>query len=240
MLMALAGITAAFVVISIVFIGAMLYLNNPLEKVPDVQVPDFKGLKYDAVTKAEEYSSFTFEVEDNQYNDLYERGAIISQKPKEGTKVKPNSVVRVVVSNGTKVVKMPNLIGLEETEAYYQLAELDLEYQKVEIFSDQTPGTVVGTEPGYDSEIPASTVVKVQISMGPENKIVEVPTSRERASTPPAPHWRSLVWRSAASAMCRVTKRGTSFFRRIPRRPLRCQREALSTLMSRPEKGSRT
>ncbi|MBC8575431.1 Stk1 family PASTA domain-containing Ser/Thr kinase [Yanshouia hominis] len=174
-LMALAGITAAFVVISIVFIGAMLYLNNPLEKVPDVQVPDFKGLKYDAVTKAEEYSSFTFEVEDNQYNDLYERGAIISQKPKEGTKVKPNSVVRVVVSNGTKVVKMPNLIGLEETEAYYQLAELDLEYQKVEIFSDQTPGTVVGTEPGYDSEIPASTVVKVQISMGPENKIVEVP-----------------------------------------------------------------
>lgn len=126
-------------VISIVFIGARLYLNNPLEKVPDVQVPDFKGLKYDAVTKAEEYSSFTFEVEDNQYNDLYERGAIISQKPKEGTKVKPNSVVRVVVSNGTKVVKMPNLIGLEETEAYYQLAELDLEYQKVEIFSDQTP-----------------------------------------------------------------------------------------------------
>ena len=53
-LMALAGITAAFVVISIVFIGAMLYLNNPLEKVPDVQVPDFKGLKYDAVTKSEE------------------------------------------------------------------------------------------------------------------------------------------------------------------------------------------
>lgn len=82
--MALAGITAAFVVISIVFIGAMLYLNNPLEKVPDVQVPDFKGLKYDAVTKAEEYSSFTFEVEDNQYNDLYERGAIISPEAEGG------------------------------------------------------------------------------------------------------------------------------------------------------------
>ncbi len=174
-LMALAGITAAFVVISLVFIGAMLYLNNPLEKVPDVQVPSFVGLKYDALTKAEEYSNFTFEVDDNQYNDLYERGAVISQKPKEGTKVKPDSVVRLVISNGTKVVKMPNLIGLEETEAYYQLAELDLEYQKIEVFSDQTPGTVVATEPGYDSEIPASTVVKVQISMGPENKIVAVP-----------------------------------------------------------------
>ncbi len=174
-LMALAGITAAFVVISIVFIGAMLYLNNPLEKVPDVLVPDFRGLQYDAVTSAEEYSSFTFEVEDNQYNDLYERGEIISQKPKEGTKVKPNSVVRLVVSNGTKVVKMPNLIGLEETEAYYQLAQLDLEYQKVEIFSDQAAGTVVATEPGYDSEIPASTIVKVHVSMGPENKIVDVP-----------------------------------------------------------------
>lgn len=174
-LMALAGITAAFVVITITFIGAMLYLNNPLEKVPDIVMPDLTGLKYDSVKNSQKYEGFTFEVEDNQYNDLYERGAIISQKPKSGTKVKQNSVVRVVVSNGTKVVLMPNLIGLEETAAYSELAELDLEYQRSEVFSQQPIGTVVATDPGYGSEIPASTVVQVQVSMGPENKVVEVP-----------------------------------------------------------------
>ncbi|WMJ83089.1 Stk1 family PASTA domain-containing Ser/Thr kinase [Oscillospiraceae bacterium LTW-04] len=174
-LMALAGITAAFIVISVAFIGAMLYLNNPLEKVPDIMMPDLTGLKYDAIKNAQEYSQFVLEVEDNQYNDLYERGEVVSQKPKAGTKVKENSVVRLVISNGTKVVLMPNLIGMEETQAYQELADLDLEYQKVEIFSQQPAGTVVATDPGFGSEIPASTVVKVQISMGPENKVVEVP-----------------------------------------------------------------
>ncbi len=174
-LMALAGITAAFVVISLTFIGAMLYLNNPLEKVPDITMPDLTGLKYDAIKNAQEYSKFIFEVEDNQYNDLYERGEVVSQKPKAGTKVKENSVVRIVISNGTKVVLMPNLIGMEETQAYQELADLDLAYQKAEVFSQQPVGTVVATDPGFGSEIPASTVVKVQISMGPENKVVEVP-----------------------------------------------------------------
>ena len=173
--MALAGITTAFVVISVTFIGAMLYLNNPLEKVPDITMPDLTGLKYDAIKNAQEYSKFIFEVEDNQYNDLYERGEVVSQKPKAGTKVKENSVVRIVISNGTKVVLMPNLIGMEETQAYQELADLDLSYQKAEVFSQQPVGTVVATDPGFGSEIPASTVVKVQISMGPENKVVEVP-----------------------------------------------------------------
>ena len=177
-LMALAGITAAFVVISVAFIGAMLYLNNPLEKVPDVIMPDLTGLKYDAIKNAQEYARFILEVEDNQYNDLYERGAVVSQRPKAGTKVKENSVVRIVISNGTKVVLMPNLIGMEETEAYQELADLDLAYQKAEVFSQQPVGTVVATDPGFGSEIPASTVVKVQISMGPENKVVMVPDLR--------------------------------------------------------------
>ncbi len=179
-LMAMAGITAAFVVITLTFIGAMLYLNNPLEKVPDIEMPDFTGKKYESIRKAQQYSGFTFEVEDNQYNDLYDRGEVISQKPKAGTKVKQNSIVRVVVSNGTKVIQMPNLIGLEETAAYQELAALDMEYQKVEIFSDDPIGTVVNTEPGYGSEVPASTIVKVQISMGPENKMVTVPDLRGR------------------------------------------------------------
>ncbi len=173
--MALAGITAAFVVITLVFIGSMLYLNNPLEKVPDIEMPDLTGMKYEAVKSSQKYQGFTFEVEDDQYNDLYSRGEIISQKPKAGTKVKQNSVVRVIISNGTKVVLMPNLIGLEETAAYSELAELDMDYQRSEVFSQQPVGTVVYTEPAYGSEIPASTVVQVQVSMGPENKMVQVP-----------------------------------------------------------------
>ena len=44
-MVALAVITAAFVVITITFIGAMLYLNNPLEKVPDIEMPSSEEIK---------------------------------------------------------------------------------------------------------------------------------------------------------------------------------------------------
>ncbi|MEG2173864.1 MAG: Stk1 family PASTA domain-containing Ser/Thr kinase [Oscillospiraceae bacterium] len=173
----LAGITAAFVVISMAFIGTMLYLNNPLEKVQDVKLPDLTGLKYESVRNASEYQSLVIEVDDSQYNDLYERGAIIEQSPKAGKTVKVGSTVKVTLSNGQKIVTMPNLIGMEETQAIQKLSELELEYQRQEIFSDSVAaGMVASTEPGRDSEMSAGTIVRLQISMGPENKVVEVPT----------------------------------------------------------------
>lgn len=174
-IMTLAGITAAFVVITIIFVVGMFTLNNPLEKVPEVVMPEFAGLKLDAVQTAAEYQKFSFEVEESEYNDLYERGEIVSQKPKAGIRVKENSIVKVVISNGTKVVLMPDLAGWEETAAYQELDRLEMRFQKKEVYSNAPIGTVVATNPAHGAEVPASTIVEVQVSMGPENKIVEVP-----------------------------------------------------------------
>ncbi len=171
---ALFGITAAFVVITMVFVGAMLYFNNPLEKVPDVVVPKLDGLRYDEVRASAQYGDFTFEIEETKYDET-ERGLIISQKPKAGTKAKTGSTIKVVVSNGQKEVSMPYLIGYEETSAYAELVALDLDYEKVEVYSNQTVGTVVATDPAYGTEVPAGTVVSVQISIGPENRMIAVP-----------------------------------------------------------------
>lgn len=174
-MMILAGITAAFVVISGAFIFTMLYLNNPLAKVPDATVPELVGLRYDAVKIAPEYAKFVIEVQDSQYNELYERGTIIDQSPKADKTVKEGSTIRITLSNGQKIIEMPNLLGLEETVAYQKLAELDLQYTKADIFSAQPAGTVVATDPGPGSEVPAETPVKIQISMGPESTVVVVP-----------------------------------------------------------------
>ncbi|HIT18341.1 MAG TPA: Stk1 family PASTA domain-containing Ser/Thr kinase [Candidatus Fimivivens faecavium] len=189
----LAGITAAFVVISGVFIATMLYLNNPFEKVPDVTVPDLVGLRYDSIKDAPQYEEFVIEVEGTESNDLYDKGIVFDQSPKAGKTVKANSKIKVMISEGAAMITMPNLIGMEENAAVAKLTELDLPYTRSEVFSTQAPGTVVSTEPGRDSQITAGTNVKLQISMGPENKVVEVP---------------DVVGRSLADAKLLIEARG--------------------------------
>ncbi len=169
------GITAAFVILSAAFIAAMLYFNNPLEKVPDVVVPNLLSMRYEEIKDAPQYSDFTIELDSTKYDENVERGLVLSQKPKGGTKAKTGSTIRVVVSNGQKVTEMPNLIGYEEMTAYAELASLDLAYQRVEVNSDRDKGTVVATDPPYGTEVNAGMTVIVQVSIGPEDAVKPVP-----------------------------------------------------------------
>jgi len=173
-LAALFGITVAFVIVSAVFIGAMLYFNNPLEKVPDVVVPSLTGQRYEEIRASALYSDFTIEIESTK-NDETERGLVISQKPKAGTKAKTGSTIRVVISNGQQEITMPNLIGYEETNAYAELVAADLVYDRVEVYSDFPVGTVVSTSPAYGEVVPAGERVTVQVSVGPETRTFAMP-----------------------------------------------------------------
>ncbi|MEG2144557.1 MAG: PASTA domain-containing protein, partial [Oscillospiraceae bacterium] len=174
-IMVLGGITTAFVIISMVFIFTMLFLNNPLEKVPDVKAPDLVGLKFDLVKSAPEYKNFEIVAQDSRFNELHPKGEIIEQSPKSGKTVKVNSVIKVIVSKGAQIVAVPNVIGYEETLAYHEIDGVGLNYEKVEIFSFDGAGTVVATEPGAGSEVNSGTTIKLIISMGPENTIATVP-----------------------------------------------------------------
>jgi len=176
-LAAMFGVTVAFVIITLAFIGGMLYFNNPLEKVPEVIVPDLVNKRYEEIVGAAQYDDFVFEIEETRYDDTA-RGHIISQKPKSGTKAKTGSTIKVVISNGQKAVTMPYLLGYEETSAYAELVAIDLEYEREDVFANQQVGTVVETEPAFGEEVAAGTVVKVKVSVGPEMKIMATPDLR--------------------------------------------------------------
>ena len=174
-LVVLAGITAAFVFISVAFILTTLYISNPLEKVAELKLPELIGLNYDEVKIAPEYTNLEIVVEETRYNANHPKGDIIDQSPKAGKNVKINSTVKVIVSSGQELVKVPNVLGFEETVAYQMLAESELEYQKVELFSGYPIGTVINTEPGPDSDVGAGSMIKVIVSMGTQNTAVNVP-----------------------------------------------------------------
>lgn len=173
----LCGIAAAFVVVCGIFILVMLKINNPFATVPDVEVPQLVGNKYETVRTTEAYQGvFTIEVISTEFNKDYEKGVIYDQNPKAGRKVKSGTKIKVKVSGGQKMITLPSYISQEENEVYAKLKELGLHYETVEVYHDDVPaGYVVITEPGKGGQVAEGDTVIVKVSKGAENKMIDAP-----------------------------------------------------------------
>lgn len=174
---ALAGVAAAFVLGTGIFVFSLVSINSPFEKTEDVVVPDLVGLKYDVVKSSVNYENFIIEVDGTaEYNDEYERGEIFEQKPAAGRTVKSGSKVVVRVSAGVEIITLPDFVGEEATSVFGKIRALGLDYTQADVFSATVPsGFVVSTDPGKGSELKAGDTVSVRVSMGPDNKVVQVP-----------------------------------------------------------------
>lgn len=176
LLTVLVGITCAFVIGSMIFVGTMLVLNNPFERVADVKVPNLVGLDYETIKNSEEYKGLAIVVEESGYNEQYPVGQIYEQSPSQGRTVKTGAVVNVKVSMGTELAIMPEVLGKEAAVAQTELTDAGFTVQRVDVYNDLVPsGLVCGTNPGSGSQVPAGIAVKMEVSMGPETKTAVVP-----------------------------------------------------------------
>ncbi len=88
------------------------------------------------------------EVIDEINSSEYQAGAIISQDPKESSKVKEGQIVRVKVSKGPVIVRIPNLTNKEFADATLVLENNKLAVGNVEYkFDDLPKGLVISQDP---------------------------------------------------------------------------------------------
>lgn len=173
----LAGVTAAFVIVTAAFIGWMVFLNNPFVKVDEVKCPDLVGQKYDNVRISSKYDQFNIVAQDEPvYNNDYPKGTIFEQSPKAGTTVKVNSDIRVKISKGRETVKLEDYAGQDASQVIARLNELGLSPDERSIFNDSIPsGSVVKTDPVAGTEVASGDTIILYVSMGKEEKLVTVP-----------------------------------------------------------------
>ncbi|MEG0753110.1 MAG: Stk1 family PASTA domain-containing Ser/Thr kinase, partial [Angelakisella sp.] len=170
------GITCAFVVGTLCFVGYMFYQNNPFEEVPEVNMPDLLGKKYDDVRKDKAYKDFNFELVEQEYNDKYAQGEIYEQYPTSGKRVKSGITIKVKVSNGQQSVTLPDFSGQESTLVLAKLREMGLTGDQTLINSDEVPdGNVVRTEPAANQTLNVGSSVTVYVSRGSGKEKVRVP-----------------------------------------------------------------
>ena len=135
----------------------------------DTQVPNIVG--YDEATARDILKERGLEltIEEWQFDENIPEGRIISQNPEEGTKVKTDSKVYVIISSGAKMITVPNVVNLSKRNAEIELENKGLKIGQIEyINSDIASGYVVKQEPTAFQDVPEGTEVKLYVSQGPE------------------------------------------------------------------------
>ena len=73
----------------------------------EVSIPKIVGLSQEEAESALKKAGLALQVDSRKYDENYKEGYIISSNPSEGTVVKANTTVKVVVSSGVEKVKVP-------------------------------------------------------------------------------------------------------------------------------------
>ena len=172
-------IMALIIIGCLSFFGPKLYYKfkqNPNEKV-EYQVPDLKGKKLSEIV--EDYKAQGIEVVQNgiEYSAEFEEGAIISQSQEPGT-MSTNYKIDVVVSKGTKMVKVPDVEGKDLKVATYELqdaAGFAIETEEV-VNEKVAKGIIFSQEPKAGEDVAYGTTIKLKISLGDGKETVLMPS----------------------------------------------------------------
>jgi serine/threonine-protein kinase len=145
--------------------------------VPEVLVPDLIGKNEAEAEKIVEDLGLVFSVSDRQYSNDFDEGEVIEQSVNEGTKLKIEFPVEVVVSNGKKEIKIPELVGKYAIEAAVVLADMGLKEGKVtQEYSSTVPsGQIMDQYPEAEKSAEVNDEVDYIVSKGPEITYVTMP-----------------------------------------------------------------
>ena len=166
-------ILAIILLFALSFGGITLWFNMSRNK--DVQVPKLVGLTVDEVKKQLEGTKLSYTIEE-KYDVTVESGLVISQDPeyKSDYTIKENENIKIIVSLGQKMVKVPKTTGMKEDEAKAALENEDLEVEVIEEFNKKVEaGYVISQDIDANTEVAAGSIVKITVSKGIEE--VSVP-----------------------------------------------------------------
>ena len=141
------------------------------------QVPKLVGYTQEEAEERAEDRGYIMSIESQEYNEEYEAGAVISQKPDAGTDAKEGTTITVVLSMGKYEANIvPECAGLTYAEAVDKLISLGIPYQVETAASEEIPmGSVISQEPVGGEELKADTILTITISSGGAGEGIRVP-----------------------------------------------------------------
>ena len=112
----------AGIFITVLIVGAMIFLNVFTKHNNEISVPDFANLSVQEARELAAQAGMRVEVSDSVFVKRMEKGAVYRQNPRAGSKVKEGRRILLTINAvNSKKVTMPNLIGYSMRQAMAEL-----------------------------------------------------------------------------------------------------------------------
>ncbi len=173
--MALAIFTG-FIIIAVTGVLTYYFMVGEINAKQTAKMPDFTNRNYEKI-KDQIKKDFDV-VEIRTYREDIAKDFIYQQDPKPGTPYKVNGYtqLKLYISNGPEMVRVPNLTNKTMREAEVEFKNLGFEMEVKEEFSDKIEkGRVTRTDPEAGTMVKAGSIITVYQSKGPEIKKTIVP-----------------------------------------------------------------
>ena len=136
-----------------------------------LKVPSVVGKKEGEAKEILEEAGFKCKVKARRQSKKYEEGCVIEQSPEEGKRAKKGAEVEIVVSSGRTAEEeiVPDVAGMDEAAAQKMLNDKGFSKVTTEaVYSEETQGTVIGTDPAAGTKTAKTTEIKMKVSKGSE------------------------------------------------------------------------
>ncbi len=148
-------------------------ISAELASARPVAVPDVEGLRDSKAIEQIVAQGLVPAVRRVTHNTVLE-GLVIEQDPKAGERIDKGNAVTLIVSQGKRKTRIPDVRGKGLADAVQALADAGLKWRVVEVNSDKEEGTVTAQEPPAGESVEEGAVVRINVSKGP--RLVSVPS----------------------------------------------------------------
>lgn len=166
---ALRHLLAAFIIVVVLIVGAMIFLNIVTKHGQELIVPDLSNLTLEQADSVAASCEMVIDVTDSVFVKRMKKGAVYRQNPAPGSRVKSGRRIALIINAlNAKQITMPNLVGLSMRQAKAELLSRGLLLGKLIYVQDLATNNVLKQlyenaeiEPGsmIDSESPVDLVL---------------------------------------------------------------------------------
>ncbi len=154
----------------------MIFILSPLifgyfyltyfESLPETTVPDVTGLPFEVATERIEALGLKAHEAGRVFETKHPEGAVVSQRPEGGRRVRAGRVINLMVSSGKRKVPVPSLVNrpLAQADEILTAAELRVGDIRFEHNENAAEGTILAQEPLAGEETAAGDPVDLLVS----------------------------------------------------------------------------
>ena len=134
---------------------------------PTVAVPGVVGVEFKSASSTIAGAGLVVGEVTNQTSTTFPADTVLSQDPPAGQQLAVGGTVNLVVSSGKETVTLPDVRGLNQTDATNKLRNLGLLVDPGAAYSSQPSGIVISQGPPAGTAVPAGSTVTISVSKGP-------------------------------------------------------------------------